>query len=216
MKKCFVFLGGLILLGGLMIWQQAFLLTQYAQFFTVSNATKEADAIVVLSGGIMTRLPYAVELYQNGYAPLLFFTEQRSHTVSPKLRSLKRPQAESIANIIRLLEVDVNWALLPSTKGGATSTFDEAYDLLQYSRQNPLKRIILVTDAFHTRRSLYAFEKVLEESGIEVQAMGAPNLIFNESNWWQSDLGISMYVLEGVKYLVYRFTKQNVTFVKNY
>ncbi len=45
------------------------ILTTYANFFTVSNATSGADAIVVLSGGKMTRIPHALKLFEEGYAP---------------------------------------------------------------------------------------------------------------------------------------------------
>jgi hypothetical protein len=46
--------------------------------------------------------------------------------------------------------------------------------------------------------------------------MGAANNFFNESNWWQSDLGIGSYLLEGIKYPVYLFSSRNVSFIKNY
>ena len=216
MKKIIIFLGIVILVGWVCIWQHSFFLTQYAYLFTVKNATKGADALVVLSGGMMTRLPHAIELYQQEYAPLIFLTEERKRVVSSKLKHLVGSNVDQAKEIIQALEVPVKLAVVPSLKGGATSTFDEAYDLLQYVRQHHLKRLIIVTDTFHTRRALYAFEKVMEGSKIEIQAMGAPNPIFDETNWWQADAGISTYVLEGIKYLVYRFTKQNVTFVKNF
>ncbi len=216
MKKFITFLSIVLLFGGVSLWQHAFLLRQYAAWFTVQNATKGADALVVLSGSMMTRLPHAIALYQQGYAPIVLLTEERKRVVSSKLKHLIGSNIDAAKKIIQALEVPVQIAIVPSLKGGATSTFDEAYDLLQYARQHHLKRLIIVTDAFHTRRALYAFEKVMEGSNIEIQVLGASNPIFDESNWWQADTGISTYVLEGIKYLVYRFTKQNVTFVKNY
>ena len=198
------------------MWQHPFFLTQYASWFTVNNATKGADALVVLSGGMMTRLPYAIELYQQGYAPTILLTEERKRVISPKLQQLVSTNIAQAEKIIHLLEVPVKFSVVSSLKGGATSTFDEAYDLLHYSQQHHFSRLIIVTDASHTRRALYAFEKVLENSDIQIQAMGAPNPIFDETNWWQADAGIATYVLEGIKYVVYRFTEQNASFVKNY
>ncbi len=216
MKKFIIFLGIMVLLGAVCISQRQFFLTQYAYLFTVNNATKGADALVVLSGGMMTRLPYAIELYQQQYAPLILFTEERKRIVSPQLQSLVGSNIATAKNIMEALGAKVKFTVVPSSKGGATSTFDEAYDLLQYSRQHGFQRLIIISDAFHTRRAFYAFEKIFEKSGIQIEAMGAPNAIFDETNWWQSDVGISTYVLEGIKYIVYRFTDQNVSFVKNY
>ena len=55
------------------------LLTAYAKFFTVSNATKGADAIVVLAGGITTRFPRAVGLYKQGYAKQILLNVEIVH-----------------------------------------------------------------------------------------------------------------------------------------
>ncbi|MBF0280260.1 MAG: YdcF family protein [SAR324 cluster bacterium] len=216
MKKTIVFFVVFGFVGWICLWQHSFFLKQYANFFTVNNAAKGADALVVLSGGMMNRLPYAIDLYQQEYAPIVLITEEKKRVVSPKLKQLVGTNVDQAKKILQALEVNVDLIVVPSLKGGATSTFDEAYDILQYARQQHWHRIIIVTDSFHTRRALYAFEKVLGKTELLIQSIGAPNPIFDESNWWQTDSGISTYVLEGIKYLVYRFTEQNVTFVKNY
>ena len=62
------------------------------------------------------------------------------------------------------------------------------------------KRIIIVTDNFHTRRALHAFEKVFHGSGMVVQASGAENDVFSSENWWKSDRGILSYFSETIKF----------------
>ena len=100
-------------------------------------------------------------------------------------------------------------------KGGATSTFDEAYDLLNFCKGKGFYRIILVTDSFHTRRALHAFETVFQDSKIKLEVSAAQNEIFNENNWWYSDQGISAYVLESIKYPIYLISSKNVNFIRN-
>jgi uncharacterized SAM-binding protein YcdF (DUF218 family) len=195
--------------------QRAFLLTRYAQFFTVNNGTRGADAMVVLAGGIITRLPRAIELYHQRYAPRIILTEQRQFY--PPLRHVCGDEWQIAPLIIESLHAAVTPLYLPSLKkGGVTSTFDEAYDLRDYSINNHFHHLIIVTDNHHTSRALYAFQKVFAGSGIRVEVMGAGNSFFNESNWWQSDIGISAYILEGIKYIVYLFSSRNVSFIKNY
>ena len=72
-----------------------------------------------------------------------------------------------------------------------------------------------MTDSFHSRRALFAFKKVFKGSNIKVEVSAATNDIFNEGNWWLSDHGIAVYLLEPIKFAVYLFTSQNVSFVKN-
>ncbi len=215
MRKFLIILGILTLMGGVVIWQHAFFLTQYAHFFTIKNGTKGADALVMLGGNLFTRMPYAVQLHKEGYAKELLITDESKRMVAEEFKDMVKRPADRAKRILKIMKADVPYRVVPSLKGGATSTFDEAYDLLKFSQEHNLKHLILVTDAFHSRRALYAFEKVLDGSGIRVEAMGAPNILFDESNWWTVDLGITTYVLEGIKYLVYRFTDRNVGFVKN-
>lgn len=189
------------------------ILRAHARFFTVDNATPGADAILILGGNNLTRVPKALELYRDGYAPRLLLT-----TVKPIKRQFahllqdRREQAERIASH---LSIEAEFETLPSRKEGATSTFDEAHDLLAFSRQENLRRVIIVTDDFHTRRALLAFSKVLGDSPVAIEAAAARNDIFNEDNWWRSDLGIGTYVVEPVKYLVYLFTDRNVEAIRN-
>jgi hypothetical protein len=79
----------------LMLSQYKLLLTGYARFFTIDNPVYGFDApIVVLSGGLVTRIPKALELYEKG--------------------------AEKIS---QALNIQVEFEVVPSLKGGATSTF---------------------------------------------------------------------------------------------
>ena len=49
----------------LLVWLfKAFILTHYANFFFIDNASREADAIIILSGGKVTRAPKGIELWE--------------------------------------------------------------------------------------------------------------------------------------------------------
>jgi uncharacterized SAM-binding protein YcdF (DUF218 family) len=215
MKKVFFYiLIFLILIVFGIINYYPFLLTTYAEFFTVNNATKGADAIVVLSGNIETRFPRAVQLFKEGYAQQILLTESRLRNT--RFKNILMDEKAIARAIMDALRVKVPVVVVSSLKGGATSTFDEAYDLRSYGQENRFKHLIIVTDNNHTRRALYAFKKIFKGTGIRLEAMGAKNNIFNEANWWQSDYGISAYITEGIKYTVYLLSNQNISFIRNY
>lgn len=215
MKKSVVVLIMLSCFAVVIVTQYPLILTNYARFFYVHNATKGADLLVVLAGGIIPRLPYAIELCQNGYAGRIILTEARHP--DPRFKEIWNDEWSMASGIMRLLNTKVPIVFLPSLKqGGATSTFDEAYDLKDYCLKNKFKHIILVTEKHHTRRALVAFKKVMAGTGIRIEAAGAANNMFNESNWWQTDMGISTYIMEGIKYALYVMTDKNVSFIKNY
>ena len=195
------------------ISQYRSILTAYAKFFTVNNATPGADVIVVLSGGKDTRIPHALKLFEEGYAPEILLTDEKKRNF--RFAHLF-PTNEMIAQtMIEELEMSVPVSTIRSQKGGATSTFDEAYDLLKLSEKKRYGHLILVTDAFHTRRAYHAFQTVFEDIEIKIEMSAASNEIFNVNNWWTSDQGISAYVLESIKYPVYLLSSRNVTFIRN-
>jgi uncharacterized SAM-binding protein YcdF (DUF218 family) len=113
------------------------------------------------------------------------------------------------------MKLNASWQVLPSTTGGATSTFDEAEDLLTFPKQRDWERIIIVTDEFHTRRAQLAFRKVFKGSPIVIEVAGAPNEIFDEFNWWQNDLGILCYLSELIKLPVYWLWDHEPNLVQN-
>ena len=198
----------------LLLSQYQVLLTGYARFFTIDNATSGMGAtIVILSGEPLTRIPKALELYTAGYGTRLLITSERK--LSSKAAQSFLTQEQEGQEIAKIFNVPAKFESVPSLKGGATSTFDEAYDLLAFCNKENLTHIIIVTDSYHTRRALFAFKKVFKGSNIRVEISAAPNEIFNEENWWHSDRGISAYLLEPIKFAVYLFSSQNVSFIKN-
>ena len=162
----------------LMLSQYKLLLTGYARFFTIDNPTYGVDApIVILSGGVLTRVPKALELYDKGYGKRLLLTIERP--LNTRVAHLFPTNEQNAEKIAQALNIQVGFEVVPSLKGGATSTFDEAYDLLAFCSKEKLKHLIIVTDSFHTRRALYAFKKVFQGSNIKVEASAATNEIFN-------------------------------------
>ena len=213
MKKwliVFIFVSGL---AATAIFQYKAILTSYAEFYTVNNVSSGADAIVVLSGGKATRIPHALKLFADNYGPLLLLTEVKK--INMRFAHLFSTNEEIAHAMKDELKLNVAIVTVPSLKGGATSTFDEAYDLRKFSETEGFKRLILVTDAFHTRRAYHAFQTVFSGSEIRLEMSAAQNDIYNESNWWTSDHGISAYVLESIKYPVYLLSSKNATFIRN-
>ena len=194
-------------------YQHRFILSEYAKFFTINNASPGADAIVVLSGGKSTRIPHALELFSKGYAPQLIFTEEKK--TNQLLPEIFPTNIEIVNAMIEKLNLKIPIIKIKSTKGGATSTFDEAYDLKQFIEKKGFKRLILVTDSFHSRRALYAFKKIFSDSNLLFEMSAAKNEIFNENNWWTSDQGIAAYVLESIKYPIYLLSSKNFDFIRN-
>jgi len=207
-KKRYLFIGSLLFLFLLLISFTDNLLKSYALLFRIDNATKGADCVVILSGNVETRPDQAALLIKEGYSQRLYHTDQRQWNKRHQdIIGLDFNKSQDI-----LVTYNLSADIIPSIKGGATSTFDEAYDFVAFLKSHPMKHIILVTDTFHTSRAHYAFRKVLDINGyedLEIEMSAAPNDIFNEDNWYKTEAGISAYILEPIKYLFYIFNTSN-------
>ena len=189
------------------------LLTSYGTWFVVRNAQPGADAIICLSGDRETRTPECLRLWKNKFAPRLFVTQEKPK--NKEFNQLELSHLEFAEAVTKRMKLDAKWELLPSLSDGATSTFDEAEDALALAKAKGWQKIILVTDEFHTRRSLLAFEKVFEGSEVEVQVAGAPNEVFGVDDWWKSDRGIIAYFGETIKYPIYLLWDHEPKLVSN-
>lgn len=190
------------------------ILKAYADWFYVENASPGADAILMLSGGDETRFTHSIALMEAGYAPRVLFT----HSRIPKRKYSRffKHREEVVLDICAFEGMDC--CIIPSSKGGATSTFDEAYDLAAYCSEQGLDHIIIVTEQFHTRRAYYAFRKVFDLLGLDVklEISGAPNEHFQSHNWWKKESGLTNYFLEPLKLLVYAFNAKNLELIEEH
>ena len=202
---------GLIAILILLLSQYELLFTGYARFFTIDNPTYGVNApIVLLSGGFLK----AFELYEKGYGKRLLLTTERH--LNAKVAHLFPTVKQKAEKIAQALDIQAEFETVPSLKGGANTIFDKAYDLRFFCEKRNLKHLIIVASSFQSRRALYAFNKVFQESGIVVEVSAASNEVFNEENWWLSDRGIAAYLLEPIKFVVYLLSSKNVSFVKNH
>jgi uncharacterized SAM-binding protein YcdF (DUF218 family) len=210
MKKFLVFI--IIIL--LLYISRADLLAAYARLFTVNTATEGADAMIIMSGNIDTRPAHAAKLYHEGYAKRVFLTVEKNW------HDQLTPYVEARNTYARrfLLDSSVPVEWLPSThEEGAMSSMDEALDVADFLKNNPdIRHLIIVTDAPHTYRTLYAFNKVFEANGlghIQLEMAAAPNDVFDESNWYTTEKGLIFYFEEPIKVLFYWVNMANSSLV---
>ncbi len=189
------------------------ILTSYAKSFTVNTATKGADLIFILGGNPKTRPAKAVELVKDKYSNKIYMTFIKDKAL--KYQEFFVREEQLTHNI--LMSQSIPLKMIPCIKkDGATSTFDEAYSLANYVKKQNLKHIIIVTDAFHTRRALYGFEKVFRLQGLDVKLEVAPayNGVYLENNWWKTEKGLRSYIIEPIKFFFYVFNSRNLKSVE--
>jgi uncharacterized SAM-binding protein YcdF (DUF218 family) len=160
------------------------------QGLIINDPLQKADAIVVLGGGMGDREVTGARLYKEGYAPLVVTTGEPLRI--PSLEDT--PFAKFSADYLKKLGVPES-AIIQMSQ--STSTCDDARFTLA-SLPAGAKRIIVVTDPFHTRRAQMIF-KGRAQNQVEVIMVPASPSWFDPVVWWTRENALIATVSEYLK-----------------
>jgi len=179
-----------------------------ARLLIVQAKVESPDAIIVLSGSstYLERASWAARLYREGRAPLVVLTndgvmggwdnrEDRNPMIYEL--SLRRMQQEGVPS------TDIRVA-----PGRAVGTYDESLLIRDFAVEHRLKRLLIVTSGYHSRRALWSIRRACEGSGIEIGIDGPPPgwQTPSPSVWWLKRRGWKLVAGEYVK-MIYYWTK---------
>ncbi|WP_340025408.1 YdcF family protein [Paenibacillus sp. FSL K6-1096] len=139
------------------------------RFLPLSEVPRQADVIIILSGG-GGRVEQGVKLYQEGYARQLLLSNSEEITgpagdMRETALSLGVPEG----------------AIL--TEDAAESTYQNAQLTLPIMKQHGFKSAIVVSSDFHMRRVKFIFDHVYNKSGIALTYIGAESG-YDAKAWW--------------------------------
>ena len=199
LRRLLALVGAIVILGQLVIG-----LTPLVPWLTTpipaGDMLQPEPAVVVFGAGshsdaTMTsaaedRLMKAISVVQQGYAQQLLI---------PGSNNLWTPAARQ-----RLRDLSLPYELVEvPSDGPVRNTHDEAVAVAQYARAHGWKRVILVTNAWHMRRSAAVFEK----AGIAVLCAPCDESTYNAANpvlFFDRCTGLRCWLHEKLGYRVYR------------
>jgi uncharacterized SAM-binding protein YcdF (DUF218 family) len=184
--------GALLIIIAIIVTLQQVWLPWLGYALVINDRLQKADMIVVLGGGNGDRERTGARLYKEGYAPLVVTTGEPL-----KIPSIDdTPFAKFSADYLKKLGVPEAAILqLPES----TSTCDDARLTLGVLPSGA-KRIIVVSDPFHTRRSQLIFNGRFKNQ-VEVIMVAASPSWFDPSRWWMRESGIIAVGSEYLKFI---------------
>lgn len=140
---------------------------------TSSGRCQKVDAIIAVSGGdTAARADEAIRLYKSGWSELLIFSGAALDKSGPSNAKVMRTRAVEQGIPENSIVIDETSA---TTAENAANTAALAKDL-------QLRRVMLVTSAYHQRRASIQFNKAF---GPDVVIVNHPVANDNQwSNWW--------------------------------
>lgn len=166
-------------------WAVGFLAFVAAIPETVTDATGETDAIVVLTGGT-GRLEAGLTLLADKQGKKLFISGVYQGVDVQQLIDVSRYQPEELTCCITL-----GYA--------ANSTYGNALETAEWLSEERFKSIRLVTASYHMPRSLIEFRHAMPNVRIVPHAVFPPQ--FKRDDWWQWPGTAQLILIEYLKFL---------------
>ena len=142
------------------------------------DAPAPADLIVVLGGDFWgRRVLEAADLAMHGYAPHVLISGPDYF-----VHGVPHPEGEMATRF--LVEKGYPRSLFWTFPAPAHSTLDEARLLAAELRRRRVKRVLIVTSNYHSRRCSVLFHALLPFS--EVRVIGVPEEYFQPESWWMT------------------------------
>jgi len=196
------FLGLILVLAGLIAW----FLFYGGRFLQREDPLQKADAIFVLAGTRVERPLEAIDLYKEGWAPVIVLSPGRLEVSESVLeeRGVRFPRESDLVRDAMVQLGVPREAFLPTT-GYVDNTAEEANLLRAMVKAHHWHRVIVVTSKYHTRRARFAFRRGLEHTGA-VPIMRASRYDPSDpARWWRIRSDLRFAGTEWLKLIFYRF-----------
>lgn len=180
-----------------------------AHLLIVEKPIEKADAIWVLggSGTFLERTQHAAELYRKGITTKIFLVNDGVFGGWNKIEQRNLPFYEISKR--ELLAQGVPNEAIEVLPENVTGTNYEADLFAKIAKERNLTSILLVTSAYHSRRTLWTFQKSAEKNNLTIEfGLESPPVGIQtppKFNWWLSLKGWDLVGGEYVKLIYYWF-----------
>ena len=183
----------------------AFACPRAGRYLVVDEPLRPADALVVLAGARVDRWLEAVDLYHEGKARHILLSPGylEDSEVRLRARGIRYPAATDLIKDA-MVQMGIPGEVITSIPEGMDNTAHEADATHRIAVQRGWTSIIVVTAPYHTRRSLFAFQRELKGTGIDVQVRGSRYSDIDPERWWKRRGDFRFVSWELQKLLAYR------------
>ncbi len=162
-------------------------------FLVIRDPLVQVDAVIAVSGDGPERAKTASALLQQGYAHWLILSgSKRGAAVGGATAAMLRAALYAGVPEGRIL-IDEQ----------SLSTLDNARNSAGLMRTHGLRRAILVTSPYHTRRAAWVFRSEFISRGLEIHVYAVDQSFFEVRQWWMRERDRDLVVREYEKLLAF-------------
>jgi uncharacterized SAM-binding protein YcdF (DUF218 family) len=170
-------------------------------FLIVRSELASADVLVLLSGAsdYTERAQHAAALWREHRAPRILVTNDG--TRGPWSEAQQRNPFFYERSLVELQRAGVPAESLYVLPQEVSSTYQEANEIRAYAEANGVRSVIVVTSAYHSRRALWTYRRVFNDSKFVIGV--SPTAAERSALWWLTITGWRTIPVEYVKLIYY-------------
>ncbi|MBL4706786.1 MAG: YdcF family protein [Flavobacteriales bacterium] len=178
------------------------ILGMFGGFLIYEDELQKVEVAFILGGNSRIRAERAAEVYKDGFSDRFVCTGSHYNDAA---KYFNIPNTEATLTKGFLEKMDVPTDQIEAMKAG-TSTREEAVFILEKCHEEGWKKILIISDRFHTRRIHQVFDTKFANEGIEVLITGVANDKYSEEEFWKKERGVVMVIEEYIKMVYYFLT----------
>lgn len=192
--------------------------TYFGEFIVLDQKPVDADAVVVLYTGVdyYPRLIEASRLYREGFVKAVVIDGNRKTDVLRQIEKKGfRPSCHWASDYIQILKLYgvPESAIVTVSAEDAFDTISEAAAVGKALIDQKIRKIIVATSKFHTRRANHIWQAAFQGK-LAVTTVAARSDPYQPSGWWKEGRQIRWVMAEygaWVYYLWHRFREYTAT-----
>ncbi|MEZ5942717.1 MAG: YdcF family protein [Planctomycetaceae bacterium] len=176
-------------------WNRVGLAHAWGGYLNAGRPLSEpVDVVFILGGDLETRPFVAAEIYRAGFARTLLVSQPQLHS-----NDFLGGRTEGDLTVEVLDQLGVPETAIESLPIEVDSTRGEMVALRKYIHDHAIERVAIVSSDFHTRRIQWLVEQENANQEATVLIVSAPVDGNRPDDWWRSEKGLGVYLLETLK-----------------
>jgi uncharacterized SAM-binding protein YcdF (DUF218 family) len=140
-----------------------------------NDPLEKADAIALLEGDNLDRIPEAARLFKEGFAPLIVITGGfRGDPAHSTPASEMKPEMVSAGVPEKSIVLEES----------SQNTREQAVEVMKLAQEKAWKKLIIVASHYHQYRAFLTFLKAMREAELDLVLMNAP---VRDLPWFKDD-----------------------------
>ncbi|MCB9952057.1 MAG: YdcF family protein [Planctomycetaceae bacterium] len=176
-------------------WSRAGLAHAWGDYLNAGRPlTQPVDVVFILGGDLETRPFVAAEIYRAGFVKKVLVSQPQLHS-----NDFLGGKTEGDLTLEVLDKLGVPEAAIESLPIEVDSTRGEMVSLRKYIAENNIGSVAIVSSDFHTRRICWLVAQESVDNNGQVIVVSAPVDGCRPHDWWRSETGLGVYLLETLK-----------------